>query len=428
MFDEIVVDPESERRLREVDFRAEIKEGFGDLDPLVPSRMTPGKKIVRKTHECGTCVFQGPDKLCNVHKVHGMAHKPQVCMDFPWRFVESPGGVYVGLSFACTAVLENAGQPVGEQRAELDAHYPAAQSKRDAMRAVRLTHRHCISWDAYMQTEAVLRRLLAQQGQPFGLRLVAQSIFLDLLDLFVRHARGDAPGQDFRRAPGEDGMFPADSGDVKDADVVALLVKKHFERSEGAELFRLAAKLRPSPTLHRVFIGLMTAFRENLKAAAITPSRAKMVARILRHYFSSAAKFGKLTLMDVEKPFGYDDLARLDFDPTRRPELARPLVRYFDHALFRKDLLLADNVWLGHRLHVMGYALVRWYAAGVAAQRGLAAVDTPCLDEAIRQVERNYAFHTRFGRLFEEVPTLGMVIDALVKKPVFAASIAGPAV
>lgn len=59
----------------------------------------------------GRCSFLNQDGLC---QLEGKA-KPSMCQLFPFTFLHTPEGLYAGLSFASTGVLENKGALLSEQ-------------------------------------------------------------------------------------------------------------------------------------------------------------------------------------------------------------------------------------------------------------------------------------------------------------------------
>jgi Fe-S-cluster containining protein len=44
----------------------------------------------------GRCTFLEPSRRCLLHSNFGPAVKPQTCIDFPFRYVQTPRGVFVG--------------------------------------------------------------------------------------------------------------------------------------------------------------------------------------------------------------------------------------------------------------------------------------------------------------------------------------------
>ncbi len=429
MFHGVTVEERSQRRVEEIDFRSLMPESIRNESFLVPSPTIAEKMILRR-HE-GTCVFQCADGLCGIHKKHGFAQKPQTCQDFPFRYVETPGGIYVGLSHACTAVLQNVGPAMEEQRASIEEAHPRANSVTNLRDTVRLTHRHEITWDAYLALEGDLRTILHAPGQPLGARLVAQAAYLDLYVMFLREVRSDSIHNRERALPkdlGTTGRFSPDSGKVPDLQVLAALRHKYLEDEHIEDLFRLASRMKGSAALQRAFIGLITAFRQSLDTDGARPTRVGTMLKILRHYLSHALKVGRVNLNALGKEFDYTAFARVRIDMDHGPDGADLLLRFLDHSLFRKDLLTVESVWLGQRLSLMHFALVRWHAVGKAALLGRDAVDEECLREAIRALELHYLTHTKIVTLFDRIPSLGMILDAIVRKPTYAPSMVGPVV
>lgn len=417
MFHEIPIEPRSQQRLLELDFEPLMREPFRDRHPIVPSPVDEKRQMLLL--EDGHCVFQNDAGLCSIHAEHGEPTKPQTCQDFPFRYVETPAGIFVGLSFACTAVQANSGAPVIDQRVDLERRRPLSNARLDSAEVPALTVRHEISWEACLALEEDLQRILGVTDRPFGLRLVAQSAYLDLLEAFLREVRGDRPLANSPAAK-RPGLF-ASNTNVPDVDVLRTLRGRYLDKENGEPLFRLARKFRGNPTIQRAFLGLITAFRQNLYIRAKRPGRFSTAVRVARHYLTHAGRLGRVELEALGKRFDYADFARIEF-PESDAECQELLTRYFRHLVFRKDHLLAPNIWLGHRLMLMHYALLRWHATGLAAQRAVERVDLAILREAVGMVERHYVFHTPFGKLFEDFPVLGMILDAIVKKPIFSAS------
>ena len=54
-----------------------------------------------------------------MHKSHGYDFKPRVCRAYPFQPVRTPGGLFVGLSFACESVLADSGRAIAEQADEI---------------------------------------------------------------------------------------------------------------------------------------------------------------------------------------------------------------------------------------------------------------------------------------------------------------------
>jgi lysine-N-methylase len=74
----------------------------------------------------GQCSMLAEDQLCRIHGRFGEPQKPRACRIFPYTFVATPGGVRVGLSWACPAVVDGEGPPLSEQRSEVEAVFHGA--------------------------------------------------------------------------------------------------------------------------------------------------------------------------------------------------------------------------------------------------------------------------------------------------------------
>ena len=75
--------------------------------------------FARKT-DSGACIFLDPQSLCSLHSQQGREHKPKGCRQFPFRLTRTPDGVYVGVSFYCSAVQANHGRPAEVHRPQLE--------------------------------------------------------------------------------------------------------------------------------------------------------------------------------------------------------------------------------------------------------------------------------------------------------------------
>ena len=120
-FDDIRVDPATIERFGRLPVSELIQDDAGEA-PYRKSPWSPGEFILRKREgprEASPCCFLTEDKLCALHCAHGAESKPLACRKFPFGFTETPDGVFVGISCACTAVLENHGEALTDQAADI---------------------------------------------------------------------------------------------------------------------------------------------------------------------------------------------------------------------------------------------------------------------------------------------------------------------
>ena len=97
------------------------KQGWTRADGVDPGSMIVGQDgNFRLGHQSnGACVFLDPSGRCRIHAKFGEAAKPLACRLYP--LVIHPAGqkVVVGLRFSCPSVAANRGQPLLEQKAEI---------------------------------------------------------------------------------------------------------------------------------------------------------------------------------------------------------------------------------------------------------------------------------------------------------------------
>src|SRR5438552_14292145 len=109
----IGVDDAAHAALKDVDWAAHDPAlGAGEKFTPLAVPLVSGEHMTFARASSGACVFLTAENRCGIHNHLGYGAKPQVCREFPYHFVETPDGITVGLSFACTAVLHHRGAPL----------------------------------------------------------------------------------------------------------------------------------------------------------------------------------------------------------------------------------------------------------------------------------------------------------------------------
>ena len=142
-------------------------EGYEPLRVLESGRTYLGKK------SDSTCIYLNGDKLCRIHAEQGYEAKPWTCQAFPFAAEPTPDGVYMGLSFACTAVVRQLGRPLEEQRPELTKRYGGRLPEAGWV----LWGEVALEWERYREIEARVRDGLARHGD-LGLLQAAAALCL----------------------------------------------------------------------------------------------------------------------------------------------------------------------------------------------------------------------------------------------------------
>ncbi|RTL44953.1 MAG: YkgJ family cysteine cluster protein [Candidatus Melainabacteria bacterium] len=164
-----------------------------------------------KTNEHGECSFL-IDNLCSIHSTLGEPKKPGMCKLFPYTFVPTPSGIYVGVAMNSMAAVRNIGQLLSEQREQLEHTWHIAVQQERAQGAsqqvasyadsitaenlasvqydVNLVSGVPLSWDQYLLIEARIMRAIQSDEFPniFHLFLAVTDILAEALRLKVSNA------------------------------------------------------------------------------------------------------------------------------------------------------------------------------------------------------------------------------------------------
>lgn len=362
-------------------------------DAMVREDGPDGAPILRRRPD-GKCVFFGGDGLCGLHRVHGAAAKPRICRDFPFRFRETPDGVYVGLSFVCPSVRGNEGQKITDREEELALSMPDAFSRSSVEAPIALNHRVQLSWPQYLETEKSLHDLLGMPDVPLVQRLTACNILVNFVEAYVRRLH--------------EGQIIVDRKlECSGPDLQAFL--ETVRRTNYAEVLRLASKHAPARLVQRMFLGMITSFGNTLFRRH---NRFGAVASVLGQYVRHAAGLGGVRLNPIKARVSHARLARVRF-PDGGPA-SELLTRYVRHCVFRKDLVYRCTLSRGLNLLLLNCALIRWYAAAVSQEGGRAEPSAGDFSEAIGHVEKLYGFHSRFYQFFAEHPIIDEVVESLM--------------
>ncbi|MCX7049448.1 MAG: hypothetical protein NTX50_28680 [Candidatus Sumerlaeota bacterium] len=381
---EIRVEPDAADRVLSTDWRSCCDLGAKEETAFEQSPSNPNFLVFKRRHDA--CVFLGDDNRCRLHARYGPDSKPYVCQRFPFHFVETPGGVYVGFSFACPSVLHQDGAPAEDSREEALRVFSLKLEPDKTLETPRLDSALSVSWEEYSQIERALDAILAREDQSVALCLVAGHAWLSILRRMIA-AAGTAAIPHYIQKTTSDGF---------------------------AQAFAIARKPVARPQLKRMLLGSFVSFRNSVRS---NPSRfflpPLLVFENMRHWL----RIGSLPLKPLEKRVPYKK-----FSPT--PALLEDaatqalLRRYYRHALFRKDLATSPDVFWGFCYLVLTHGLIEYYAAGLKA---LGEAD---IGMALSLVEKYFVHHSSFGRNFLGHPAIALIFQRVFERPNFAHTIA----
>jgi Fe-S-cluster containining protein len=121
----------------------------------------------------GSCHFlgDGPRGRCRLHQRDGPEAKPTACREFPFRAVATPGGVFVGASFACQSIAQRLGPPLSQGQ---------LQVRTLQLPETPLAPGIVLEWESYLRWEQRLGQLMELQGGN-GLWTAALELTLELV-------------------------------------------------------------------------------------------------------------------------------------------------------------------------------------------------------------------------------------------------------
>jgi hypothetical protein len=391
------VDPERHARLRGVDWSALARAPGGELFVALPEPAASGERVEVARRADGACVFLTPDTRCAIHARLGPSAKPRACREFPYQFVDTPDGVAVGLSYACTAVRARHGRPLAEQRAEVAEILATSPNVRRLPEPIPLFGTQTMSWPEYRSLEAGVLGLLDEEGPALPVALVAGSALVGMaVALAEVQRRGEADGL----AVGE--------------TLVAGLERMRAARCRP--LVEVAADARAPRRATTAPLALLYTW---LEVGRRRPSRAGLVLGLYRNLYRFRRGRGQVPdLVTGHGAIALEDVARVALD-LQRGELDAYLRGYWRHVVFRKSLVPMHGVFRGYQTLLLLHAFTRWTARAQAARRGAAEVMLDDVREAVRLVEQRFVLHARFAELFAVSPVLTLMADRLFRQPAF---------
>lgn len=125
----------------------------------------------------GACAFLTSGQLCDLHRHKGAAYKPLMCQQFPFRFTNTPAGVFVSLSFSCPSVRANKGGDLRDSRSQeaIRGYMRRAglTTVPECNRRVDVMFGSPIEWEAALAIDKAVQNVLDQSDVHLVRRLVA---------------------------------------------------------------------------------------------------------------------------------------------------------------------------------------------------------------------------------------------------------------
>jgi len=394
----IGVDDASHARLRDIDWTLH-DPALPKTDAFVPlpSPRPSGERVTLARRADGACVFLAPDARCAIHRHRGAAAKPQVCREFPYHFVETPDGIAVGVSFACTAVRAHEGARLPAQADEIRAVVAGSTRVEQLPEPLTLFGTVDLDWTAYRPIEAALLRLLGQGGHPLPVGLVAGSALLSLcIGLTQLEARAQREG----RPP-----TVTLAGGL--AELAADDYRKLLEVAAGARYPR-----RPTLTYLAPLYTWLEMSRRRL-------SRLPLLLSLYGNYVRFRRARGRLPdVITGGTTFELAEALGVRFD-IRSPGVEDFLREYWSHVVFRKTLTPMHGIFRGYQTLLALYSFTKLAARVHARRAGRSVTTIGDVKEAVHLVERAFVLHARYTDLFRLTPAVAFLSDRIYQRPRF---------
>ncbi|MBI3926299.1 MAG: YkgJ family cysteine cluster protein [Armatimonadetes bacterium] len=146
----------------------------------VPLEELGGGSVLLGRTEERSCVFLREDHLCAIHAEAGYQAKPLQCRQFPFLPVSTPSGIYVGLSFLCTAVQRRHGRPVEGHREQVRSLVEELAAKLGGARSgemeIPVSPECSVDWNGYLLLEQFVQRRLEEPNLRAGLSRAAVAL------------------------------------------------------------------------------------------------------------------------------------------------------------------------------------------------------------------------------------------------------------
>ncbi|HUT36754.1 MAG TPA: YkgJ family cysteine cluster protein [Planctomycetota bacterium] len=325
----------------------------------------------------GSCPFLGDDGLCQVHATLGYAAKPFAGRVFPFQFVVTPVGVFVGCRFDCPAVVRGSGEELEKQRGEvrrLYGEYARTYEPPTEDEPVRFFGHYKLSWRDLLRLEDQLTAFVLMSELNVPRRLLA---CLRLVRQFVGLAVG-------RRQESRVGTDP---------EVLLDSVRGDVKGKRPGVLERLLVRL-----VVAAFVGATPHSYRELPLA----SRLRVRFGNLWRRLKMALGVGRVRLPGIERPVRLREVGSVDMaalDAASAAMLQRYLVAKVASQQFFGRACFGRSFAQGFEFLALAYAAIVWLAAAHALASGRRQTETADVEYGIRQVDHGYNYLRELGGL-----------------------------
>jgi len=335
------------------------------------SAATQVRYVIGPKGESGSCPFLDSDNLCTIHKELGYEAKPLACRRFPFRFISTPRGVVIDVSFVCNEIMWGRGVPIEELDLDFAGLLGSDRQLVSIPERILLKSKTSITYDAYLLIEEKLLQILRQPGPSIEDRLVGGNIFLFSLCKNIY----------------DDERIVLDEANIRRR-------LERFKPRHFSKLFQIAKKSGRMTSKHKqqMFVITFITFASDVFQPH---GRLRALLRTLANNIKQSFNVGRITVPVVPGRIRLRRLADVKFDVSER-QIGQLAARYMSHCVFRKTMVGEYGLFRGYNLLLLLYGVAKWLSRVFALQSGRLKVEAEDFAEAIRVVERRYVRHTEF--------------------------------
>ena len=330
------------------------------------------ERFIKRHSDAEGCPLLDPDDgLCLIHKRIGYESKPFVCREFPFRFIETPSGVIVDVSFVCNEVLNQRGAEISTHRDEIARLYAKSKRKIEVGSKIILKSKTSISYEAYTLIEERLLEIFSDRNQPFEDRLVAGNIFLYSI---VKN------------------VYDAEKILLKKDAILKKLNKfqpRHFMR-----LYAIAKKSQKMISKHKQQLFVVT-FITFASSASEKRGKLSVLLRTWANNVKQSLNIGSIRVPVLPGSVPLRALVDVEFNEQDQMigELAE---RYIKHCIFRKTFVAQYGLFRGYNILLLLYGVIKWLSRVFALRAGRKTVSRDDFAKAVQLVERQYVRHSDY--------------------------------
>src|SRR5262245_721441 len=339
--------------------------------------------LIQRQH--GVCSFMDDRLLCSIHATEGFDAKPLVCQQYPNIYYKTPRGIEVFLDHSCPEVVRNSGEIVTP---EAIAKSLPREYVQDVGSTFRLSPTVDLEWDAYVQLEEALLRILK-------LPVTYEARILCLNELARELSSQLATPE------------PARVVDVK--EILARILVKDMEK-----LLSKIAQVPSNPSKRDLYLAILLQWVESTFSSEVGPGSLGS-GQVIKNILKQWKGIGEQSFGVLKFRVSFPQMRKVHFD-AQEETLENVFGRYMRYQV--RTLVGTGKITITKRLAITAanFALAKWLSRAYAASNGRPQVVLEDVVFSIKVVEK-FLSNRLFNKLSEQQTLLSRYINFLFENP-----------